>query len=80
MFEETFEVVQCGVGTPAGLKAEGCDVLQSTDKAVTPTALLDSTKHEDDDGSEENQGGGIDKGEGERGQHSHWAGAPPVEN
>ena len=32
------------------------------------TALTDSTMHDDDDGTEENQGGGTSKGRGERGE------------
>ena len=35
--------------------------------------------HDDDDGSEENQGGGTDRRHGERGQGSRWIGAPPAE-
>ena len=77
VFKEALEVVQCGLGTLAGLKTQDCDVFQSTDKAVVTTALSDSTRHEDDDGSEENNGGGTDKGQGERCQDSPWTGPPP---
>ena len=35
--------------------------------------------HDDDDGSEENQGGGSDNGRGLRGRGSRWVGAPPAE-
>ena len=71
VFEKAWRLVQRGLG--------GWDVLQSTGEAEASLALLDSTRHDDDDGGEENQGGGIGKGQGERGQRSHWTGAPPVE-
>ena len=40
VFKEALEVVQRGLGTLASLKAQGCDMLQSTDEAVASTALF----------------------------------------
>ena len=55
VFEKALGIVESGVGTLAGLKAQGWDVLQSTENA-------NSTRHHEDDGREERQGGGTDKG------------------
>ena len=65
-----------GVPGSTGL---GSDAKHQEGRGSHSTDMTDSTMYDDDDGSEENQGGSTDRGQGERGRSSRWIGARAAE-
>ena len=66
VLEEALGFVQLGLGTLDGLVAQDWEVMHGTKKTEAFPALTGSTMHDDDDGSEEHQGGGAGKGRDDR--------------